>query len=293
MVSTPRSFAGKAAGGVARRDKIDVPDRSICAPRRRRRSAARRKPDPVVAPVTSRLVSVLQVALVAALSGALLLFGGWVAVRMAVSGPSDEVPDLIALSVQDAETRLDELGMKAQVDDQRLGDTEMPANHVARQIPRAGTAVKRMRIVRLILAAGPREVHLPSMVGDSYSRAVIALGQQGFDIDYVATAPSYEVAAGTVIAQEPQPAELPLGKMAPLRLLTSLGRPARIYVMAQLRGRRVEVVRPYLAALGFRVSESPNRRVMANVAPGTIVGQQPPPGFKVGHGAEIILQVSR
>jgi len=153
--------------------------------------------------------------------------------------------------------------------------------------------LKRIRTVRLMLSTGPRERVLPTMVGDSRSRALIALEQQGFEVDYVAVAPSTEVPRDTIIAQEPDPAELPIGQTAPLRLLASLGPPVRYYVMVDLIGREVAVVRPYLEGLGFRVAEGPNRRVIANVPPGTIVMQTPSVGFRIAQGGEIVLEVSR
>ncbi len=243
--------------------------------------------------MVSRLISLLQLVLVVILSGAVFLFSAWLVVRLAVSGPSDEVPPLVGLSVEKAEQRLAELQMQAEIEPERLIDDTMPANYVARQDPAPGTPVKRMRTVRLMLASGPTMVQLPSMVGDSRSRALIALEQQGFEIAYVASAPSYEVGRDIIIAQEPDPAELPQGEMAPLRLLSSLGPPTRYYVMVDVINRPVSEVRPHLEALGFRVSEGPNRRVIANVPPGIVVGQQPLPGFKIAHAAEIILQVSR
>jgi beta-lactam-binding protein with PASTA domain len=148
-------------------------------------------------------------------------------------------------------------------------------------------------VVTLMLSTGPRERSLPSMIGDSRSRALIALEQQGFEVDFVAVAPSTEVPRDTVIAQEPDPAELAVGQTAPLRLLTSLGPPTRYYVMADLINREVAVVRPYLEGLGFRVTEGPNRRLITNVPPGTIVMQTPNAGFRVAAGGEIVLQVSR
>jgi len=246
-----------------------------------------------VAGTDSRLTSLLQIALVAVVSGVLFILGGWLAVRIAVTGPADRVPDLRGLSVQDAEAALAAAGMQAHVEDQRLPDEVMPADHVARQIPGPGTPLKRMRIVTLLLSAGPRDRSLPTMVGDSRSRALIALEQQGFEVDYVAVAPSTEVPRDTIIAQEPEPAELAPGTTAPLRLLTSLGPPVRTYVMVDVVGREAAVIRPYLESLGFRVSEGPNRRVIANVPPGTIVGQSPNPGFKIAEGGQIVLQVSR
>lgn len=212
---------------------------------------------------------------------------------MAVSGPSDRVPDLVGMSVEEAEAALAEHGMTAEVDDDVLPLDDIPAHHVAQQNPGAGTALKRVRVVRLMLSSGPPLLELPSLVGDSRSRALIALQQQELEVDFVAVAPSYTVPRDTIIAQQPEPGDLEVGSTAPLRLLSSLGPPVRHYVMVDLVGRPVAIVRPYLESLGFRVSEGPNRRLVANVAPGTIVSHTPRPGFKIAEGGQIVLQVSR
>lgn len=246
-----------------------------------------------MAPKTSRLTVLWQYVAVLVASGILFAFGGWLAVELAVSGPEARVPDVRGLPAEAARAQLEAAGMTADVDPERLLDESLPANHVVRQVPSPGTPLKRIRTVTLMLSSGPRERSLPTMVGDSRSRALIALEQQGFEVDYVAVAPSTEVPRDTIIAQEPDPAELPVGQTAPLRLLASLGPPTRYYVMVDLIGREVAAVRPYLEGLGFRVTEGPNRRVIANVPPGTIVMQSPSAGFRIAEGAEIVLQVSR
>lgn len=242
---------------------------------------------------TPRIQTLARLAGVIAVSALCFLIGAVLAVRWAVSGPTDRVPDVTGMALEQARAVLQEQGMQIEVDDERLPVESIPADHVARQMPGPGTPLKRMRTVRLLLASGPRELSLPTMVGDSRSRAIIALEQQGFEVDYVAVAPSTEVPRDTIIAQEPDPAELLPGQTAPLRLLTSLGPPVREYVMIDVIGRSSASIRPYLESLGFRVTEGPNRRVIANVAPGTIVGQSPNPGFKIAQGGQIVLQVSR
>lgn len=252
-------------------------------------------PEPVarVASAASRLTPALQILAALGLSALVFVFAGWLAVRVAVSGPRDEVPDLTGLEPVAARQRLESLGMTAQVDEERLPREDLPAGRVARQIPGPGTPLKRVRVVRLMLASGPRQRELPDMAGESRSRAIIALQQQEFEVDYEATAPSWEVPGGRIIGQEPQPEELEPGRAAPLRLLTSLGAPPRDYVMVDLGGRPAEQIRPWLESLGFRVTEGANRRVLADVPPGTIVGQQPFAGHKIAEGSEIVLQVSR
>ncbi len=214
--------------------------------------------------------------------------GGWLVTRIAVSGPADRVPDIVGMDAQAAEAALAEAGMTLETQEDRLQVDTIPADHVARQTPAAGTPVKRVRGVRVMLSTGPLERSLPDLVNDSRQRA---REQEGIAVDYVASAPSYDVARDTIIAQSPEPGA---GDEArPLRLLASLGPPPTYYVMPNLVSLPVTRVRGGLESLGFRVSEGPNRRVYANVPPGTIVSQRPQPGFRIADGGQIVLQVSR
>ena len=107
-------------------------------------------------------------------------------------------------------------------------------------------------------------------------------------------APSFEVGRDTIMAQSPEPGALADGQgVRPLRLLVSLGAPKTYYVMPNLVTRSVADVRTRIETFGFRVTEGSNRRVHANVPPGTIVAQSPQPGFRIAAGGEIVLQVSR
>lgn len=217
--------------------------------------------------------------------------GGWLVTRVAVSGPADRVPDVVGLDTEAAAAALAAAGMTLEPQEDRLQVDAIPADHVARQTPAAGTPVKRVRGVRVMLSTGPLERSLPNLVNDSRQRALIALEQEGIAVDYVASAPSYEVARDTIIAQSPEPGGG--DESRPLRLLASLGPPPTYYVMPNLVSLPVARVRGGLERLGFRVSEGPNRRVYANVPPGTIVSQRPQPGFRIADGGQIVLQVSR
>jgi len=224
----------------------------------------------------------------------IIVLGGWLVTRMAVGGAETRVPDLTGLTAEEAAERLAVAEMELEVDESRLQRDEVPADAVARQDPAAGTPVKRMRTVRVMLSTGPLAATVPDLVGDSRQRALIALEQQAIPVEYVAAAPSNEVPRDVIIAQSP-PAD-PSGAVPrdrPLRLLASLGPPQTFYVMPDVVSLAVREVRGQLERRGFRVSEGPNRRVYANVPPGTIVSQRPLPGFRIAAGGQIVLQVSR
>jgi len=247
-----------------------------------------------LAPVASYLASFGRMAFVLGVSVFAFAVGGVLATRFAVSGPADRVPDIIGMGSEEAIALLEAAGMTLEVDADRLQVDNVPADHVARQDPVAGTHVKRMRAVKVMMSTGPLVQSVASLVGDSRQRALIALEQQGIAVDYVASAPSFEVGRDTIIAQSPEPeAMTDMEPPRPLRLLVSLGAPVTYYVMPRLVTRSVAAVRTRIEAFGFRVTEGSNRRVYANVPPGTIIAQSPQPGFRIAAGGEIVLQVSR
>jgi serine/threonine-protein kinase len=238
------------------------------------------------------LVAVAKAA--AALSACAVLFavGAWIALQFAVSGDEVRVPEVIGLPVDDARSLLEDLGIDVEIDPTRLPAPDLPADAVAQQDPGAGTPLKRMRRVHLMLAAGPADRELPTMVGDFAPRARIALEQQDIAVEYEAVVHSAEVDRDRIIAQEPHPAELPSGAAQTIRLLRSLGRRAPVYVMVDLIGRSQADVEAWISGVGFRLGHVRARR-FPSVPPGTVVWQSPAPGFQVTAGAEIDLEVSR
>lgn len=237
-------------------------------------------------------ISVLRIGF--AVVALVLIFGlgGWLTLRWAVSGEEIRVPDLTGMSADQARGVLQEHGLIAEIDEYRPADTDVPSGHVVRQFPGPGTPLKAQRTVRLMLSAGTEQVQLPSTVGDYQSRARIALEQRGMRVGYEARVHSDEFDADRIIAQEPDPDELPPAADASLHLLVSKGPRPRVYVMPDLVGLPRERSEEFLRSRGFRLEE-PTFRSSPTVAPGTIVGQRPSPGYRVTAGALVHLQVAR
>ena len=137
-----------------------------------------------LASVASYLASLGRLAFILAVSVLTFAAGGLLATRLAVSGPEDRVPDISGMDSGQAITVLEAAGMTLEVEVDRLQLDSVPADHVARQDPAAGTHVKRMRSVRVMMSTGPLAQGALNLVGDSRQRALIALEQQGIAVDY-------------------------------------------------------------------------------------------------------------
>ena len=240
----------------------------------------------------STSLSLLKIACVLAFWGMLFVVGGYVAVMWSLGTEEFDMPDVVGLPLVAAQDILTANGLLVEVDEGLLTDDAIPAGHVLRQNPLAGTAIKRRRGIRLTLSSGLPKRLLPMVVGDALPRATIALEQQEVGVEYVSRVYSTEFAKDLVIAQQPNSTELPEGVTVPVRLLVSLGPPPKKYIMPDLVYRNVGEVREYLETMGFRIQERPPNRLDAGQPLGTILRQNPPQGFAVQEGDLIRLVVN-
>jgi serine/threonine-protein kinase len=241
---------------------------------------------------TSAIVALFKIAVVLGSMGVLFGIGGYVAVLMALSGEEIEVPDVVGMPMEEARGVLTATGLVVELDDLELSDQEIPQGHILRQNPPAGTSIKRQRGITLTLSSGVPHVYVPDTAGDIFTRAQIALRQQEVEIDYIARVHSREFVEDRVIAQQPDISEVEPGTTIPARLLVSLGPPPSTYVMPELIGRSVDQVRLFLDSHGFRLAPI-RQRNDPGVPPGTVINQQPSPGFRVSTGDVITLVVSQ
>ncbi len=240
----------------------------------------------------STSLSLLKIACVFAFWGMLFVVGGYVAVMWSLGAEEFDMPDVVGLPLVAAQDILTASGLLVEVDEGQLTDDAIPAGHVLRQNPLAGTAIKRRRGIRLTLSSGLPKRLLPLVVGDALPRAKIALEQQEVGVEYVSRVYSTEFDKDLVIAQQPNSTELPEGVTVPVRLLVSLGPPPKKYIMPDLVYRNVGEVREYLETMGFRIQERPPNRLDAGQPLGTILRQNPPLGFAVHEGDLIQLVVN-
>jgi beta-lactam-binding protein with PASTA domain len=240
----------------------------------------------------SAIFALVKIAAVLGLAGVLFGVGGYVAVLMALSGEEIQVPDVVGMPSEDAESLLVASGLVVELDDIEFSDEDIPRGHVLRQNPPSGTSIKRQRGITLTLSSGLAHVYVPDTAGDIFTRAQIALQQQDVEIDYIARVNSREYAEDRVIAQQPDISEVEPGSTISARLLVSLGPPPTVYVMPELIGHPVDQVRPFLESHGFRLAPV-RERSDQGVPPGTVINQQPSPGFQVTVGDVITLVVSQ
>jgi serine/threonine-protein kinase len=200
------------------------------------------------------------------------------------------VPSLIGLRVPDAGPVAARQGLLLRVEGKR-NDAKVPADQILAQEPLAGAALKTNRSVRVWISLGPRRLNVPAVEGTSVRAARLALEQAGVDVGRLA-----EVAAGadegTVLVQRPPAGETEVLAAEGASLLVSLGPSSHDFVMPDLIGRNADDVLVALGQMGLKVTET-RYRSYPGIAPGVVLRQVPPAGFRVGVRTPISFDISR
>jgi eukaryotic-like serine/threonine-protein kinase len=202
-------------------------------------------------------------------------------------GPRISVPDLIDLTVEQAEDVLEARGLE-------VGDvTEEPSNEVdegliMRQRPGEGQMVAEGTAIDLWVSAGQEMTSVPDLSGMREEQALAELRDADLQVGDRSRQPSDEYEAGEVISTDPSAGtEVPVG--------------TRIdYVVST--GEDTVVVRPVVNRTEgdaiFRLEEQglevEIRREFDDVVPeGTVMRQDPVAGTEVSRGTIVTIVVSR
>lgn len=165
---------------------------------------------------------------------ALVLVFGVVTTGKMIAGaiyvPDVLIPDVIGEERTAAETKLKDLGMTVEVEEQY--DENVPEGLVISQTPAPGEKAKRGTPVGLIVSLGPRKIEMPSVVGLNVRTAEERL----LDFQHVNITETYDDQAeqGTVIEQTPEAGTLVVPKTAEVMLVVSKGK--RFFEMPDLVG---------------------------------------------------------
>lgn len=97
-------------------------------------------------------------------------------------GPAPvQVPDLVGLTEDEAETALEAVGLELDVEDS-VNSSEIPEDRIVSQSP-SNTTAEVGSTITVIVSDGPEYVDIPSVVGMSVAEATQALESQGFVVN--------------------------------------------------------------------------------------------------------------
>lgn len=201
------------------------------------------------------------------------------------------VPDLEGVSTTDAQALARDAGLEIEwLEDERY-DESVPANHVLRQDPRAGSLVKRGAAIRAAVSLGQEVVEVPDVSNRALQAAQVTLASQGLALGKVANVFSSSGKPGTVVNQDPA-AGSNVSRGQTVDLYLSLDSKSAIFVMPDLVYRRYTEARRFFEARGIRLG-SVKFEAYEGIAEGIILRQYPQPGHPVRKFDVISLVVTQ
>ncbi len=222
-----------------------------------------------------------------ALAATFLLFAAG-AMRIALRSRDVLVPDFSRLTTSEATGIAANQGLGIRVDETRRPHPEVPADHVLGQEPPAGTPLRRQRVVRVWLSAGPSAGEVPALAGETERSAHVRLTQLGLGLSGLSEIRTDSYASDVVVAQEPAPKVF----ADQVSLLINRGEYGASYVMPDLIGVDGERAAAVLRNYGFRVAVVASAPY-PGVPPGIVLRQNPQAGFQIAQGEPVSIEVSR
>jgi len=211
-------------------------------------------------------------------------------IRLTIRGHQETMPDLVGLTFDYAQRMTSGLGLEMKVED-KLYNTQYPAQTVVSQMPPPGTRIKIGQHVHVLVSLGPPQVVIPNFVGASIRAARITAIQRSLELGDVVGVHWPSAEPDQVVAQDPLPESAELRSPA-VNILVSLGEEPAAYLCPRFVGQPLADARRSLEKAGFKVTSVTS--VAGGSGPhGIILTQAPAPGSKIGPEAEFSFQVSQ
>jgi serine/threonine-protein kinase len=228
--------------------------------------------------------------LYAGLVAVVFVAASYLAFNLFVRSGVTPVPEVRGLALATAQAKLRE---RALVMDREAGeryDDEVPAGHVLRQSPAAGSLVKRGGRVEVAVSLGPQVVAVPDLRGAALPAAQVTLAAAGLTVGRAIGVYSPDSQPGTVVDQAPAPGDR-AGSAAAVDLFLSSGDPATVFVMPDLVYRDYEQVRRFFERRGFRLG-SVKFESYEGIQSGVVLRQFPLAGHPLSRREVISLVVA-
>lgn len=211
--------------------------------------------------------------------------GDTVTITVSTGVPRVDVPRVVGDDFEEAVRRLGQAGL----DFERVDVfSDAPVGQVVGQNPQAGTSVTEGSTVTLRVSQGVETVAVPDVLLQSQESATQELQDNGFDVSVV-EAPSDDVEAGLVLAQDPQPGvQAQPGSTVTITLSTG---PEPVPVPDVLEQDEESAIGA-LEAEGFSVNVQ-DEEVQDPELDGIVLDQSPAPEEEVDPGTEVTIVVGR
>lgn len=221
--------------------------------------------------------------------GALGYLGYRVAASFAAGGAAEiEVPAVVGMKIEQAESALNELNLGLRVEESAYS-REVPAGQIIKQMPEAGFKVREGRVVRVIQSLGPPSLRVPELVRKGFAEAQRAIVRAGLVVGCVRKVYTKVFPRGQVVAQDPESGKV-FTNPVKVDLTVADSSAAETAAMPDLRGKQLyvaehELYRANLTLAGVSYVGSEIGEA------GTVLEQSPLPGEALPLTGQVRLRV--
>ena len=192
------------------------------------------------------------------------------------------VPSVQGLPVKQAIDRLEDRGLRAELERRPSDDVE--AGLAMRSVPAAGEPVERGETVRVFISSGPEQVEVPDLTGLSRDSAEERLRDVGLTPGTVSEQESEEP-EGEVLSQDPAGgAQVDRGTAVNLTVSTGV----EMVNVPNVLGLNARDAAAQLAADGL-VSVQREQQVTDPAQDGKVIDQRPAAGTEVEEGRQVVI----
>ena len=237
-----------------------------------------------------RIRSVFRLFLLLTVLVTVALVSAIMTIRLTIRGHQETMPNMVGLSFDYAQRMATGLGLGMKVED-KLFNTQYPAQAIVSQMPPPGTRIKIGQHVHVLVSLGPPRVVIPNLLGTSIRAARITAIQRNLTLGDIVGIHWPQSEPDQVVAQDPPPESAEVRSPA-VDILVSVGEAPEAYLCPRWVGQPIAEVRRSLEKAGFKVAGVTS--ITTESAPqGIIFTQSPAAGSKIGSDAVFSFQVSQ
>lgn len=224
--------------------------------------------------------------------GILGIFDRVVMPRYTRHGKKVEVPDVVEMPLEQADSALSKAGFELVVESGRY-DNHYPEGTVIDQNPQAFSETKPGRRVYVTVSSGEQMCVMPNLIGKSERDAVFTAHSAGLTLNEedVGYEYSYYYPAGVIMAQSIPPGTK-LKKDTPIHVTSSLGALPEQFTIPNLVGQPLDRARKIILTSGLSLGEV-TYEANEDLLPNTIISQSPEASSPAEKGQSINLVVSK
>lgn len=200
-----------------------------------------------------------------------------------------EVPYIIGMDVEAAESALEELGLKLIVGGE-VNSLDYDEGLIVSQDPLEGMVVKQGKTIKVNISKGVEQNTIPSLIGRTVNDATFLIENYGYVKGNVSQEYN-EMPEGVIIRQFPEPGSS-AGPGTVISLVVSLGEENAEVIVPSLLGSNFEEAKETLAKLGLLLSPQVNYAASNEYAEKTICDQDVAPGHTATKGSSIKVTLS-